>query len=180
MNRKIDGGTMVPIGWIPKAVAVAAMVLPGIISAALVNERTKGLPEAVKDLNDRVIILEVKQEIREREGRTAESPEPTPQAEPGRAEVPGTRSDDFRIASIMESGYAFQFLDCHGTPGQLVVKSGKSFVLDNRSPEPVTIRIAGKSWRVPGHSAAAASVSVPGTHNITCDGGGAATLVVAK
>lgn len=179
MSKRIDGATMVPIGWIPKALAVAVMVLPGIVSAALVNERTKGLPEAVKDLNDRVIILEVKEQLRE---KTADAPDRTAE-EAESTDVPKTpmrAAEDFRIAAIRDSGYSFQFLDCHGTPGQLVVKSGKSFLLDNRSPDPVTISVAGKTWRVAGHSAAAASVSAPGTHNITCDGGGAATLVVAK
>lgn len=179
MSKRIDEATMVPIGWIPKALAVAVMVLPGIVSAALVNERTKGLPEAVKDLNDRVIILEVKEQLRE---KTADVPDATEGEDPPRQDAPppARSAGDFRIAAIKATGYSFQFLDCHGTPGQLVVKSGKSFVLDNRSPDPVTISVAGKTWRVAGHSSAAASVSAPGTHNITCDGGGAATLVVAK
>src|SRR5688572_7785406 len=29
----------------------------------------------------------------------------------------------------VESGYRFQFSDCHGTPGQLTVKRGKYFLL---------------------------------------------------
>ncbi len=78
----------------------------------------------------------------------------------------------------VESGYRFQFADCHGTPGSLSVKRGKYFLLDNRDDEAHTIAVAGQSYRIGAYGAAVAAVWKTGTHQITCDGGGAASINV--
>jgi len=78
----------------------------------------------------------------------------------------------------IESGYRFQFTDCHGSPGSLTVKRGKYFLLDNRDEEAAKISVAGQSYQVGPYGAAVAAVWKVGEHNITCNGGGAATLIV--
>lgn len=80
----------------------------------------------------------------------------------------------------IESGYRFQFSNCRGTPGSLVVKAGKYFLLDNRDAKSHTIAVAGQSYSIGAYGAAVAAVWKPGTYNITCDGGGAASLTVQK
>lgn len=80
----------------------------------------------------------------------------------------------------VESGYRFQFSGCHGTPGSLVVKAGKYFLLDNRDAKAITIAVAGQSYKIGAYSAAVAAVWKVGTHQITCNGGGAASLTVQK
>ncbi len=80
----------------------------------------------------------------------------------------------------IENGYRFQFSNCRGTPGSLVVKAGKYFLLDNRDATSHTIAVAGKSYSVGSYGAAVAAVWKPGTYNITCDGGGAASLTVQR
>jgi len=78
----------------------------------------------------------------------------------------------------VESGYRFQFSDCHGTPGQLTVKRGKYFLLDNRDDSAITIAVAGQSYQIGPYGAAVAAVWKEGVHQITCNGGGAASLNV--
>lgn len=80
----------------------------------------------------------------------------------------------------IENGYRFQFSSCRGTPGNLVVKAGKYFLFDNRDAKSHTIAVAGQSYSVGAYGAAVAAVWKPGTYNITCDGGGAASLTVQK
>jgi len=78
----------------------------------------------------------------------------------------------------VESGYRFQFSGCHGTPGQLTVKRGKYFLLDNRDNKAITIAVAGQSYQIGPYGAAVAAVWKEGVHQITCNGGGAASLNV--
>lgn len=77
-------------------------------------------------------------------------------------------------------GYYFQFVSCHGSPGSLTLKKGKKFMLDNR--DSVSRKIAvqgGQSFQIkPYDFAIATAPSTLGTHYITCDGGGAASIVV--
>ncbi len=80
----------------------------------------------------------------------------------------------------IENGYRFQFTHCSGTPGSLVVKAGKYFLLDNRDAKPHTFAVAGQSYSIGGYGAAVAAVWKTGTYPITCDGGGAASLTVQK
>lgn len=80
----------------------------------------------------------------------------------------------------IESGYRFQFSKCHGTPGSLVVKLGRYFLLDNRDAQSHTFALAGHSYSVGGYGASVAAVWKTGKYQITCDGGGAAALTVEK
>jgi hypothetical protein len=80
----------------------------------------------------------------------------------------------------IESGYRFQFSGCRGTPGSLVVKRGKYVLFDNRDAKAHTITVAGQSYTVGGYGAVVAAVWKVGTHQITCDGGGAAQLIVQQ
>lgn len=81
---------------------------------------------------------------------------------------------------FVESGYRFQFSNCHGTPGSLVVKTDRAFLLDNRDERAHTFAVAGRSYHVGGYSAAVVSIAKAGTYAITCDGGGAASVTVQK
>ena len=79
-------------------------------------------------------------------------------------------------------GYYFQFVDCHGLPGTITLKKGKKFMLDNRDPESHKIAIVGgQSFTIGAYNFAIATApATPGTHYITCDGGGAAAIVVQQ
>ncbi len=78
------------------------------------------------------------------------------------------------------AGYYFQFVDCHGLPGSLTLKKGKKFMLDNRDNKTRKISIVGgQSFNITAYNFAIATApSTPGTHYITCDGGGAASILV--
>ena len=78
------------------------------------------------------------------------------------------------------SGYYFQFVSCHGAPGSLVLKKGKKFMLDNRDNQTRKIAIqGGQTFQITAYNFAIATApSTIGTHYITCDGGGAASISV--
>lgn len=80
------------------------------------------------------------------------------------------------------TGYYFQFVDCHGAPGTLTLKAGKKFMLDNRDGVARKIAIqGGQSFNVGAYGFAIATApSKIGTHYITCNGGGAASILVQK
>jgi hypothetical protein len=77
-------------------------------------------------------------------------------------------------------GYYFQFVECHGLPGTLTMKKGKKFMLDNRDAKTRKIAISGgQSFKIGAYGFAIATAPAKaGTHYITCDGGGAATILV--
>lgn len=86
------------------------------------------------------------------------------------------------IRIYKNTGYYFQFVDCHGLPGTLTMKKGKKFMLDNRDAKSRRIAISGgQSFKIPAYNFAIATAPTKaGTHYITCDGGGAATIVVQQ
>ncbi len=98
----------------------------------------------------------------------------------GETESKPTAAYPAKALPYIENGYRFQFSNCHGTPGNLVVKAGKYFLFDNRDAKPHTIGVAGQTYSVGAYGAAVAAVWKVGTYNITCDGGGAASLTVQK
>ena len=87
----------------------------------------------------------------------------------------------YEAALELYGGYRFQFLNCHGTPGTMTLKVGSKFLLDNRDAKPRTIAVGKAVYKLAANGFAVATAStVAGTYNITCDGGGAATLKVQR
>lgn len=76
------------------------------------------------------------------------------------------------------SGYRFQFVECHGNPGRLVMKQGKKFMLDNRDDSQHSFGISAKTYDIEAYDFAIATAIDLGTYFITCDGGGAAEMNV--
>ena len=81
--------------------------------------------------------------------------------------------------------YRFQFSQCHGTPGTISVKKGAPVMLDNRDAVAHTIKANGQSFKIAGYNYALIYPTQATQNNIdlslsnvTCDGGGAATLNV--
>ncbi len=80
------------------------------------------------------------------------------------------------------TGYYFQFVNCHGSPGSFTLKAGKKFMLDNRDGVAHKIKVqGGQSFNISAYGFAIATApSTVGDHYIDCDGGGAAKIVVQK
>lgn len=76
--------------------------------------------------------------------------------------------------------YRFQFSQCHGLPGSMVVKKGSIVMLDNRDPKAHTIKADGQTFRVNAYDFALLHTSLISNSFVTCDGGGAAMLNVEK
>ena len=78
------------------------------------------------------------------------------------------------------SGYRFEFSSCHGRPGTLSMKKGPKFMLDNRDNAPHAIVVGSVTYRIGPYGFAIATAKDIGTYNITCDGGGAAQVIVQQ
>lgn len=76
------------------------------------------------------------------------------------------------------SGFRFEFAECHGRPGSISMKKGTKFMLDNRDNEAHKFVVGSKTYNIGPYGFAIATATDVGTYNITCDGGGAAQVVV--
>jgi hypothetical protein len=96
--------------------------------------------------------------------------------------LPATKSYLDALKIYKTSGYYFQFVDCHGSPGSFTLKAGKKFMLDNRDPVARKIAITGvQTFNIRAYNFAIATApSIPGDYYITCNGGGAAKIIVQK
>ncbi len=80
--------------------------------------------------------------------------------------------------SYQASGYYFQFLNCHGSPGSLVVKKGAKLMLDNRDNKTRKIVFMSRLYSIGAYSYTIVTADKLGKSYITCDGGGAAQIEV--
>lgn len=94
--------------------------------------------------------------------------------------LPATKRYLDAIKVYKTTGYYFQFVECSGMPGSLTLKKGTKFMLDNRDGVSHKIAIqGGQSFKIGAYDFAIATApSQVGTHFITCDGGGAAKILV--
>ena len=108
----------------------------------------------------------------------------TPKKSPPSANSPLSATQRYldAIRVYKSVGYYFQFVDCHGLPGSLTLKKGKKFMLDNRDGEAHKIAVqGGQTFQIKAYDFAIATApSKIGLHYITCDGGGAASILVQQ
>ena len=104
------------------------------------------------------------------------------------ASTPNNNSGKLSYAdAIVKYKNRFQFSQCHGTPGYISVRVGTAVMLDNRDNTAHTIKANGQSVRIAAldyaviyPSRTTADDTSTESSNVTCDGGGAATLNVEK
>ena len=84
------------------------------------------------------------------------------------------------VATYGKSGYRFQFVDCSGTPGYLTMKLGVKFMIDNRDNESHQIAIGTEVYKLEAYDFAIVNIKKTGDFIITCDGGGAAHVLIQK
>ncbi len=77
-----------------------------------------------------------------------------------------------------KSGYRFQFVNCSGNPGYLTMKLGVKFMIDNRDDKSHQIAIGTKTYKLEAYDFAIVSIKKIGDFIITCDGGGAAHVLI--
>lgn len=82
------------------------------------------------------------------------------------------------LAVYGKSGYRFQFVNCSGTPGFLTMKFGVKFMIDNRDNKSHQIGIGTKTYKLAAYDFAIVTIQKTGDYNITCDGGGAAHVLI--
>lgn len=102
---------------------------------------------------------------------------PTPSGAP--VKEPASRlGQTYEAALKAFVGFRFQFANCSGTPGSFTVKQGSKFMLDNRDNEAHVFAVGTQSYEVGPYGFAVASASKAGRYQITCDGGGAAEVLI--
>ena len=84
------------------------------------------------------------------------------------------------IAAYRKSGYLVQFVKCQSEPGQLAIKQGQKFMLDNAETTPHTFTIKSQAFKLGGYGYAIATARALGTYSINCDGVNRAQLLVQK
>jgi hypothetical protein len=82
--------------------------------------------------------------------------------------------------AIQAYPFRFQFSQCHGNPGSMTVKKGTKVMLDNRDSTAHSIKIGSQTFKIAGYDYAVYYSPTIGLLNITCDGGGSATINVEK
>lgn len=87
-----------------------------------------------------------------------------------------TKDYGIAIGVYGKSGYRFQFSNCSGNPGSLIMKLGTKFMIDNRDDKSHQIGIGTQSYKLGAYDFAIISIKKIGSFNITCDGGGAAHI----
>lgn len=90
----------------------------------------------------------------------------------------GPLTFDEAYQTYAASGFRFEFASCRGRPGSISMKKGTKFMLDNRDNAAHKFVVGSKTYNIGAYGFAIATASDVGTYNITCDGGGAAQLVV--
>lgn len=82
--------------------------------------------------------------------------------------------------AIKKYSYRIQFVNCGGNPGSISLKRNLPLMLDNRDAKAHTLKVAGKSYSIKAYDYALAYIGTEGTYNLTCDGGGAASVNIEK
>lgn len=176
--QQIDDGTVVPVAWLFKAFGFI-MLSAGVIwwAATMTNDvqTIKKAVASVPQMQQDIAIL------KEREANRSVSPTSSAQGTPVMSDEQPSSGGTYQIAAARPSTtYAFQFDDCHGTPGQQIMKVGSRILLDNRDPETITIAFAGRSYRIGAYKSITVTALKVGTHQVTCDGGGAAIIIIEE
>jgi hypothetical protein len=82
------------------------------------------------------------------------------------------------LDTYKKAGLYLEFTNCHGLPGSLSVKKGTGVMLDNRDNKGHTFGFENKLYGAGSYRYVIVTPQHTGTDYITCDGGGAAQLLV--
>lgn len=104
----------------------------------------------------------------------------TVKTETGTTITVATKDYGAAVGVYGKSGYRFQFSNCSGNPGTLTMKVGTKFMIDNRDNISHKISIGTKSYQLAAYDYAIVTIQKVGKFNITCDGGGSASVWVQK
>lgn len=92
-----------------------------------------------------------------------------------------TSAYSLALATYTANGRRIQLYQCHGTPGQLLVKKGYTYMIDNRDNTSHTIRIGTlQTVNVTGYGYLILTASTLGTFNGICDQTGSFQLQVEQ
>lgn len=89
-----------------------------------------------------------------------------------------TQSYADALKTYSASGYRMQFVNCKASPGSLIIKKGKTFMLDNRDNKSHKIKVGSVTYTVGAYGYAIATARTLDVNYVLCDGAGAAKITV--
>lgn len=89
-----------------------------------------------------------------------------------------TQSYADALKAYSATGYRMQFVNCRASPGSLIIKKGKTFMLDNRDNKSHRIKVGSTTYTVGAYGYAIATARTLDVNYILCDGAGAAKITV--
>lgn len=89
-----------------------------------------------------------------------------------------TKSYTDALAVYAKNGTRLQFDKCSGIPGSVTVKRYTKFMIDSRDGKTHRFGIGTQTFTLGAYDYAIISLAKTGSYNITCDGGGAASVSV--
>lgn len=95
---------------------------------------------------------------------------------------PGAAPDSYisTLEKYTDAGYKIQFIGCSAKPGKLIVKKGKSFMLDNRGDKSIKVTVGTANYFIGAYKYAIATEYTLGTNYILCNGIRAAEITVVQ
>jgi hypothetical protein len=82
------------------------------------------------------------------------------------------------LKTYSASGYRFQVNNGRVSPGSMIVKRGKTFMIDNRDSKAHTVKVGSTSYRIAAYGFVIATAKTVGTNYIMVDGINAAKIEV--
>lgn len=96
----------------------------------------------------------------------------------GTTQLVATKGYSAALNVYGQAGWRFQFVNCGGSPGTMSVKRGNKFMLDNRDNTTHHFKIGNSAYTLRAYEFAIVTAIKTGKHQITCDGGGSATVYI--
>lgn len=148
------------------------VVLALIVWGAVAYNKSKDTPNGSLTVNQENDYLSAPAGVNE----TPEEATTTPNS--GTAAKRLTYSEAMQLYGSVNHNVRFQFINCSGTPGWFTLKKGEKYMLDNRDNARHTIMVGGVKYTLGAYGFAIATATQVGTQNVTCDGKGAAQLLI--
>jgi hypothetical protein len=95
-----------------------------------------------------------------------------------KANAPVTQSYADALKAYSATGYRMQFVNCRASPGSLIIKKGKTFMLDNRDNKSHKIKVGNVTYNVGAYGYAIATAKTLDVNYVLCDGAGSGKITV--
>ena len=168
------------------AIAVGVVVLAAIVIYFTVLKKPATSPEGV-NVTDEQVLEEADQTATSTLDTSVTSTTATTSAKSTTqttvkttTKAPGAATLSYTTAlkTYSASGYRFQVNNGRVSPGSMIIKRGKTFMIDNRDSKAHTVKVGSTSYRIAAYGFVIATAKTVGTNYIMVDGINAAKVEV--